>query len=93
MRVVGTFYLLLFVAGAIIQAPVVATLAQAGIDLDPSNFAHRFLVDVWVMFALELGVVGAALWVASGRPHQNRILAWSVSGSSLSAGSSAMFTC
>lgn len=86
MRIVGTFYLLLFVVGAIIKLPVNITLSQAGITLDPANLAHRFLVDVWVMFALELGVIGGALWFASSNPFQNRILVWTVLGLELVRG-------
>ncbi len=80
MRIVGTFYLLLFVVGAIVKLPVTQTLAGGGIELQQDNLAHRFLVDTWVMFALELGVIGVALWAASGRPHQNRILVWTLLG-------------
>lgn len=80
MRIVGTFYLLLFVVGALFKLPVNMTLSQAGITLDPGNFVHRFLVDVSVMFTLELGVIGSALWFASGQLYQNRILVWTVLG-------------
>ena len=80
MRAVGTFYLLLFVIGAIIKLPVEQTLGQAGIMLDQTNLAHRFLVDTWVMFALELGVIGAALWYFSGQAYQARPLIWTVLG-------------
>lgn len=86
MRIVGSFYLLLFVVGAIIKLPVTQTLAQGGVELQPANLAHRFLVDTWVMFGLELGVIGAALWVASAKPYQNRILLWTVLGLELVRG-------
>ncbi len=86
MRVVGLFYLLLFVVGAIIKLPVEQTLGQAGIVLDQTNLAHRFLVDTWVMFALELGVIGAALWFFSGHPYENRALIWTVLGLELIRG-------
>ena len=86
MRVVGTFYLLLFVLGAIIKLPVEQTLAQAGVLMDQTNLAHRFLVDTWVMFALELGVIGAALWFFSDRPYESRALIWTVLGLELIRG-------
>ena len=86
MRVVGTFYVLLFVVGAIIKLPVQETLSQAGISLDQSNLAHRFLVDTWVMFALELGVVGLALWYFSNQPYDSRSLVWTVLGLELVRG-------
>lgn len=86
MRIVGAFYLLLFVVGAIIKLPVEQTLAQAGIVRDQTNFAHRFLVDTWVMFTLELGVIGAALWYFSRRPYESRALIWTVLGLELIRG-------
>lgn len=86
IQVTGVFYLLLFAAGAIIQAPVELTLEQAGIAPDLTNYAHRLLVNVWVMFSLELGVIGAALLYAAGAPHKNRILVWTVLGLELVRG-------
>ena len=86
MRIVGVFYLFLFVIAVIVNLPPKVTLEGAGIAFDPSNFTHKFLVDTWVMFGLELGVVGAALWVASINPVQNRVLVWTVLGLELVRG-------
>ena len=86
MRIVGVFYLFLFVLAVIFNLPPKVTLDGAGIAFDPSNFAHQFLVDTWVMLGLELGVVGAALWVASANPVQNRVLVWAVLGLELVRG-------
>ncbi|MFP3853074.1 MAG: BphX family protein [Anaerolineales bacterium] len=86
MRGVGSFYALLFVVDAVIKLPVTEMLAGAGISLDQSNLAHRFLVDTWVMFALELGVIGLALWYFSSKPYESRALIWTVLGLELVRG-------
>lgn len=86
MRVVGTFYLVLFVVGSIVKLPVKMTLEQAGITYQPGNFVHMFLADTWVMFTLEIAVIGIALWVASRDPYQNRILVYTLLGIELVRG-------
>lgn len=86
MRIIGTFYLVLFVVGSIVKLPVKMTLEQAGIAYDPGNFAHMFLADTWVMFTLEIAVIGVILWVASRNPLQNRILVYTLFGLELVRG-------
>ncbi len=56
------------------------TLEQAGITYQPSYFVHMFLADTWVMFTLEVAVIGVMLWVASSNPYQNRILVYTLFG-------------
>lgn len=80
MRVVGSFYILLFIMASILQLPPKTMLAGEGITYQIDNFAHRLLVDTWVMFGLELGVIGVALWFASRNPAQNRFFVWVVIG-------------
>jgi len=72
MRIVGSFYILLFILASILQIPPKAILSGGGIEFQNTNFTHRLLVDTWVMFGLELGVIGAALWFASRNPVQHR---------------------
>lgn len=86
MRIVGSLYVLLFVVGSIVKLPVKMTLEQAGIAYDPGNFAHMFLADTWVMFTLELAVIGIVLWFASRAPYENRILVYLLFGLELVRG-------
>lgn len=86
MRIVGTFYVVLFVVGSIVKLPVKMTLEQAGIAYDPGNFTHMFLADTWVMFTLEVAVIGVMLWVASRNPLENRILVYTLFGIELVRG-------
>jgi hypothetical protein len=66
MRIVGGFYVLLFVMCAIVKAPIraegpdgVLALAAAG------DAVARFVVDTWVTYGLYLGAAGAVLLIAS----------------------------
>ena len=75
LRVVGLFYLLQFVANAIVLAPIRAVgpegaLAQAS-EGDPMA---RFLVDTWITFGLEIGAIGIVLLIASRTPNEARLL-------------------
>jgi len=36
-------------------------------ELQANSLAFRLLVDTWLMFGLELGVIGIMLMLASGR--------------------------
>lgn len=87
MRVVGAFYLLLFVMAVFVKLPLqtfappeTLTLAANG---DP---VAGYLVDTWVMFGLELGVIGSALVVGSWYIDQARLLVWTVIGLELVRG-------
>src|SRR6266550_4556677 len=79
MRIVGLFYLLVFVMAAFVKAPIreegpagALYLAARG---DPMA---RFVVDTWVTLGLELGAVGVALLVASRAADRGRALIWTV---------------
>ena len=87
MRIVGGFYLLHFVMMAFVSAPIrtvapegMLALASAG---DP---LARFLVDTWIAFGIEVGVIGAGLLIASRIPEQARALVWTVIGIELVKG-------
>ena len=87
MRIVGVFYLLQFVMMAFVRAPIRAlgpegALAQASTG-DPMAI---FLVDTWVAFGLEVGVIGAGLLIASRIPDQAKALVWTVIGIELVKG-------
>jgi hypothetical protein len=66
LRFVGAFYVVQFLAMAVVRAPIRAqapdgTLALAAAG-DP---LARFLVDTWVTFGLEVGAIGVAALVAT----------------------------
>ena len=81
MRLVGTFYLLLFVMVTFLLMPIRAEGPAGALELavagDPMA---RFLVETWVTLGLEFGVIGAALLMASRMPHQARALVWTIMG-------------
>jgi hypothetical protein len=79
LRVVGSFYLLLFVMVALVKAPIreegpagVLELAAQG---DP---LAKFAVDTWITFGLYLGAVGVGLLVTSRVPARARALVGTV---------------
>ena len=81
MRIVGTFYLLLFIASAIIKIPIsvlgpegTLALSAAGDDL------AMFVVDTWVILGLAIASVGVGLLIASHAPRQAKALVWTVIG-------------
>ena len=87
MRVVGVFYLLQFVAMAIVRAPIRAqgpagTLALA----DAGDPLAKFVVNTWLTFGLEVCAIGVALLVFSRRPSQARGVVWTVLGIELLRG-------
>jgi hypothetical protein len=76
---VGSLYVFLFVAAALLRIPIraegppgVLERASAG---DP---LARFAVDTWVTLGLELGAVGVALLVASRQASRARALVGAV---------------
>ena len=87
MRIVGSFYLLQFVANAIVLAPIRA-FGPAGAlnEAAAGNPIARFLVDTWVTFGLEVGAIGAALLAFSRAPDQARALIWTVIGIEVTRG-------
>ena len=79
MRIVGALYMFLFVAATFIRLPIRAegpdgVLYQAAAG-DPTA---KFVVDTWVTLGLELGVIGAALLIASRVPAKAIALVWTV---------------
>jgi ABC-type nickel/cobalt efflux system permease component RcnA len=79
MRTVGAFYLLLCVL-IVARVPIrvegpdgVMDLVSAGDPVD------GFLVDTWVTYGIEIGLIGAALLVASRNTgHAARAVVWLV---------------
>lgn len=77
-RIVGTFYLLLtlmnlyglFFGGSQMLAD------SLPVPMNAEPLAVRAFMDAWLVFVLELGVLGAMALVASSAPLQNRIMAW-----------------
>ena len=68
MRLVGLFYLLLFIgtlAGKPIRAEGPAGTIEKAASGDPTA---RFVVDTWVALGLLLGVIGALLLFYPGCP-------------------------
>lgn len=77
MRGVGAFYLLLFVMAVFVKLPLQIFLENAA-EIPVTDPVYMFLVDTWVMFGLDLGVIGVMLLVASRDPLRHRILVWTV---------------
>jgi hypothetical protein len=79
MRVVGSLYVLQFVAMAFARAPIRSFGPEGALDRaaagDP---VAGFLVDTWVTFGLEVGAIGIVLLVFAGRPGDARALVWTV---------------
>jgi hypothetical protein len=84
MRVVGVFYLLKFVAVALIRAPI-SSQAPEGIALAAAgDRVAGFLVDTWVIFGLEMAALGTALLIASRAPDKARVLVLAILGVEIS---------
>ena len=81
MRLVGAFYLLLFVMCSIVRAPVQAEGPPDALALVAAGDAMaNFAVDTWFTYGLDFLVVGSALFVFSRSPQDARALAWTVIG-------------
>ena len=84
MRIVGSFYVFLFVAAAFLHLPIQAEgpdgILEHAANGDP---VARFVVDTWVVLGLELGAIGIALLIASRVPMKATALVWMVIGSEL----------
>jgi len=79
LRIVGTFYLLQFVAVALVRAPIrslapVDALARSA----AGDRLAMFLVDTWVTFGLETGALGVGLLAASRTPGRAQTLIWAI---------------
>lgn len=79
MRIVGSFYLFLFVAAAILKLPI-QTLAPADTlaKADAGDALARFVVDTWVILGLAISSLGVGLLLASRTPSRARVLVQTV---------------
>ncbi len=88
MRIVGGFYLLLFVG----TLPAISFPTQSRIGPYPGlaeladTVAFELLVETWFTFGLELAVIGVMLIYASRDPVRNIILSQTVIGLELVRG-------
>src|SRR5687767_2113036 len=81
MRVVGIVYILNCIAMAVIKAPIQTLGPENTLDLAAAgDRMAMFLVDTWIAFGIEVGVIGVALLLASRVPERGRVLAWTVIG-------------
>ena len=81
MRIVGTFYLSLLVATAVLKIPIQVLAPEGTLELAAGgDGVARFLVDTWVILGLAIGSIGIALLIASRVPSQARALVWTVLG-------------
>jgi len=86
MRIVGVFYLLLFLSSAIVKLPFRTLFDSVLAQAAAGDRVAMMLIDTWVMFGLEVGVIGAALLIASRIPGSARVLVWTVLGLELVRG-------
>lgn len=83
MRIVGALYIangLFLVVSYLIPSLGETSVDQRVPGADFTNPLYDFAMDTWLMFALEILVIGTALLVASRAAWQNRILALTVVG-------------
>lgn len=78
-RIVGAVYLLLTLMNIYVLflgdgGQMLAETLPAPMNTEP--LAARAFMDAWLVFVLELGVLGVMALVASRAPMQHRILAW-----------------
>lgn len=78
-RIVGVFYLLLTLMNVYFLfladgSQMFADTLPAPMNTEP--LAVRAFMDAWLVFVLELGVLGAMALVASRAPLQNKIMVW-----------------
>lgn len=87
LRIVGAFYLFLFVMIVFVRLPLRVFAPEGTLDLAAAGDPlAKYLVDTWVMFGLELGVIGVMLLVATRYLDQARLLVWTVIGVELVRG-------
>ena len=81
LRVVGLFYVVIFVVVVFVKAPIRVEGPAGALDRAAAGDSMaRFVVDTWVTLGLELGAIGAALLVASRIPEQAKALIGAVVG-------------
>lgn len=87
LRLVGGFYLLLFIMAVFVKLPLQTFAPDGTLALAASGDpVARYLVDTWVMFGLEVGVIGLAMVIGSWYVEQARLLVWTVMGLELVRG-------
>lgn len=79
MRIVGAFYLILFVGNVFLQVAPEIWVTEAVRAETPAE-STRILVDTWVLFGLYQGVIGAALLFYARRPAEAMPVFWMVLG-------------
>ncbi|MDP3726276.1 MAG: BphX family protein [bacterium] len=81
MRIVGTLYIFLFVAAAVIRIPIRVLGPEGTLDRNAAgDVLAMFVVDTWVILGLALGAIGIGLLVASRAPEKAIALVWTVIG-------------
>ena len=81
MQVVGVFYLVQAIVMIVVKAPILTLAPENTLDLAAAgDKMAMFLVDTWIAFGIEVGVIGVALLLASRVPERGRVLAWTVIG-------------
>ena len=79
MRVVGVFYVLQFVAMAVVRAPIRTFGPDGALEqADAGEPVASFLVDTWLIFGLEVLAVGVCLLIASRRQAWAAGVVWTV---------------
>ena len=79
MRIVGVFYLVQLVVMIIIKGPIRTLAPENTLELAAAgDRLAMFLVDTWIAFGIEVGVIGAALLLVSRVPERGKVLAWTV---------------
>ncbi|MGH8936983.1 MAG: BphX family protein [Acidimicrobiia bacterium] len=87
MTVVGVFYVAIFVAATFVKLPIQDFISEDVLgQVPPGDEVFRLLEDTWVMFGLELGVIGVALIIGSRVPNRAKLLVWTVLGLELVRG-------
>ncbi len=78
LRVVGVFYLLLAL-GSLWVVFINPQLFGALFPFSANDLSLRAFSDAWLIFVLEMGVLGIIMLYASRDPERNRILVLTVS--------------
>ena len=75
MRIVGCFYLFLFIPTAILKLPIKTLAPEGTLEKAASgDGVAGFLVDTWVILGLALSAIGISLLIASRHPAQSKSL-------------------
>jgi hypothetical protein len=81
MRSVGTLYVFMFVAAAIIRGPIRVLGPEGTLERYAAGDAlAKFVVDTWVILGLAMASIGIGLLIASRAPEQAKSLVRTVIG-------------